>query len=217
MLQYNNNKYWSNNFSALELTMSSSVSILIILIVVLVLGYFVWAKIVQSSSETTKSNEENENIIIDFPHIKHLMELDIERARRLSHKLSILVIHKINSPSKSINGNSCNDLDGADLKQNALILREKLRIIDTVAYDENNQSIIIMQPGVDDIRTSLSLLRIRELLKLEGNKTRSVDVEIPIGCAEYPCDGLSLEDLITKASIVGSENKFVSQKCTEEV
>ena len=66
-------------------------------------------------------------------------------------------------------------------------------MLDITAYDEDRQFVAIMLPGVDNAHAAHTALRIRKQLHLEPNEG------VQIGCAEFPGDGLLLDDLISSA------------------
>jgi hypothetical protein len=134
------------------------------------------------------------------------MELGMEHARRLGYKLAVIVIQELIPAASKMA--AANDEPGTreenggmetrfvDVLRNTSLLRETLRMTDIVAYDEDRQFVVIMLPGVDNEQTAHAThtaQRIRMQLRLEPCNG------VQIGCAEFPGDGLLLDDLISRA------------------
>lgn len=147
---------------------------------------------------------EMKSSVQDLSRARPLMEMEMERARRLGYTLAIIAVDAqesdrsevvLASPDsrnlQKIGGESC----GVDaVLQRATLLQETLRMIDIPAYDEENQRIVIMLPGSNNVHASQTAIRISDELQ------KKFGIGILSGCADFPEDGLLLDDLIACAS-----------------
>ena len=184
----------------------SSISFAIISCVALIGAGLLWSRKMLTSTTGHQHSKETAVSLISFSRARPSMELGMEHARRLGYKLAIIVIQGSDSAGSRIA--AANDESNAreesggmetrlvDVLRNTSLLRETLRMTDIVAYDEDRQFVVIMLPGIDNEHTAhatYTAQRIRMQLRLEPCNG------VQIGCAEFPGDGLLLDDLISSA------------------
>ena len=180
----------------------SSIPLVIASGVALVGGSLLWyrKKRVTTGRRHTKKTSTS---MTSFSQAQPSLELELEHARRLEYKLSIIIIQELDPAESSMAAtndepdtreeNGGTETSIVDVLRNSSLLREMLRMIDIVAYDEDRQLVMGMLPGVDNAHAAATALRIRKQLHLEPNEG------VKIGCAEFPGDGLLLDDLISCA------------------
>ena len=136
--------------------------------------------------------------LVEFTRARPLFELEMERARRLQYKLAVITISETGDQggstvgSKEGGGGQLEDRV-VDAMRSTSILRDTLRMTDIASYDADNHQVVVMLPGLDGRRARQTINRIRSLLGLESRR------DLQFGCAEFPGDGLLLDDLITFA------------------
>ena len=142
--------------------------------------------------------------LISFSQARPSLELGMEHARRLEYKLAIIVIHELDQAAPGIA--AANDEPDTreedehqetriiDVLRNTSLLRELLRMTDIAAHNEDGQFVVIMLPGIDNAGATHTIQRIRKQLDLESGSG------VQTGCAEFPGDGLFLDDLVSIAS-----------------
>jgi hypothetical protein len=180
----------------------SSIPLVIASGVALVGTSLLWCrkKRILTGSRRTKKTSTS---VTGFSEAQAALELEMEHARRLEYKLAIIVIQELdpaesrvaaaNDESDTREENGGTETSIVDVLRNTSLLKETLRMIDIVAYDEDRQFVMGMLPGVDNAHAAHTALRIRKQLHLEPNEG------VQIGCAEFPGDGLLLDDLISSA------------------
>ena len=181
----------------------SSITIAIISCMALVGAGLLWNRNMRAS--TGRRHAKNiATSLISFSQARPSLELGMEHARRLEYKLAILVIQELdpaesrmaaaNDESNTREENEGHETRIVDVLRNTSLLRETLRMTDIAAYDEDRQIVVIMLPGIDNADAAHTMQRIRKQLHMEpGNG-------VQLGCAEFPGDGLLLDDLISSAS-----------------
>lgn len=122
-----------------------------------------------------------------------LLELkkEISRSRRLEHPLSIVVIGLAAPVEESEIRARPRLQDRSDqlhLLRRASAIREALREIDMVVYDNKCEQYIILLPATTSAQATKSVDRVKGLFA--GMVERLV-----VGIAEFPIDGLFVEDL----------------------
>ena len=182
-----------------------SISFAILPCVALVGASLLWHKKMRAPTGR-RNSKEIATSLISFSQAQPSLELGMEHARRLEYKLAIIVIQELDSAESKMAAandelNTRKENGGmetriVDVLRNTSLLRESLRMTDIMAYDEDRQFVVIMLPGVDNAHTAHAThtaQRIRMQLRLEPCHG------VQIGCAEFPGDGLLLDDLITSA------------------
>ena len=180
-----------------------SISFAILPCVALVGASLLWHKKMRAPTGR-RNSKEIATSLISFSQAQPSLELGMEHARRLEYKLAIIVIQELDSAESKMAAandelNTRKENGGmetriVDVLRNTSLLRESLRMTDIMAYDEDRQFVVIMLPGVDNEHAANTAQRIRKQLHLEPGNS------VQIGCAEFPDDGLLLDDLISSAS-----------------
>ena len=177
----------------------------IIFCVVIVVAGLLWYRNRRTSTGGQHSNE-IETSLVSFSLAKPMLELEIEHARRLEYKLGILVIQELDPAESKMDStteesNAHGENGGMETKLDVVLrntsrLRETLRMIDIVAYDEERQLVVIMLPRVDNGQSDHTTNIVQRLRRQLGPGAGN---GVQIGCAEFPGDGLLLDDLISCA------------------
>lgn len=184
----------------------SILSLVTILCVAMVGAGILWCRKMRKPTGRQHSKEMI-TPLISFSRARPSLELGMEHARRLEYKLAIIVLMEQGSANSEIaaanddyddsgsrEGNGDTKTSVVDVLHNTPVLRETLRMTDIVAYDEDRQFVVIMLPGADNAHAAHTTHRIRKQLHLEHSN------DVQTGCAEFPGDGLLLDDLILCAS-----------------
>ncbi|MGH8629061.1 MAG: hypothetical protein ACREYC_28660 [Gammaproteobacteria bacterium] len=116
------------------------------------------------------------------------LKKEISRSRRLEHPLSIVVMG-LATPGPQLQDRS-NQLH---LLRCGSAIREVLREIDMVVYDSKSEHYIMLLPATTSAQTTKSVDRVKSLFA-KGMMERLV-----VGIAEFPIDGLFVEDLLEVA------------------
>ena len=187
-----------------ELTMMlSSVSFAIISCVAVAGASLLWSRKRRTPGERQHPGEIATSLI-SFSQARPSLELGMEHARRLEYNLAIIVIQELDQAAPGMA--AANDEPGTrkederletrtnGVLRNTSLLRKVLRMTDIEAYNEDGQFVVIMLPGIDNVGATHTIQRIRKQLDLESGS------DVQTGCAEFPGDGLLLDDLVSIAS-----------------
>ena len=134
------------------------------------------------------------------------LNAELERARRYQHKLAVAVISLEHEPeahrgnhlfgNSHTNGRPSNFIFVVDA-----ILRDNLRHTDIVTYDFANDRYILLFPETTAADGDCAVGRLRTLL------FKRVTALVRYGLAEFPNEGLIIDDLVNMAQ----------SRCTEHV
>ncbi len=130
--------------------------------------------------------------------------LEVARARRLSHTLSLVVVRAQFPNDQTQHGSSnvkyfkkegtsavnTRQLDLQEFSNCSRAFRDLLREVDCVAFDSVRDQFIVILPGSTHSQAVETINRISKHLGPD------IANRLTIGTAEYPKDGLFLEDLI---------------------
>ncbi len=135
------------------------------------------------------------------------LKSEVSRSRRYQHELSVLIFRLLDAPEISLNRSEASARSAKNGKMNAApgmsrleflllgpILKDAVRTIDLVTYDAGNNQFIIVLPESSKINAVQAANRLKKML---GSKIMQ---NLAIGIAEFPKDGLIIEDLIARAT-----------------
>ncbi len=125
-------------------------------------------------------------------------DAEVTRARRYQRPLSVLVMRCVNGNNGS-NGSSGEHIDPSYPQMISLllgaILPDTIRETDLVAYDAANRRYVILMPELTAFQAERAVRRLNELLRARVSTPTSV------GVAEFPRDGLTLEEVVASAVV----------------
>lgn len=139
----------------------------------------------------------------NLPHLKS----EVSRSRRYQHELSVIIFRLLDAPENSSDGSENPARSSKNGRMNASpgmsrleflllgpIFKDAVRTIDIVTYDAGNNQFIIVLPESSKINAVQAANRLKKML---GSKIMR---NLAIGIAEFPKDGLIIEDLIARAT-----------------
>ncbi len=124
---------------------------------------------------------------------------ELERARRYRHSLTITVLTVDVEQHRQKNSNLINFMGNPEIASQfffslvSSLLRDNVRGSDMVTYDVTNDHYVLLFPEAQVSVTEQALQRLRKFV-LQRSK-----VMLRFGIAEYPADGLILQDLVNIA------------------
>lgn len=147
-------------------------------------------------------------VSIDMEQFESLMELELQRARRLNYALSIIMFHLERKGGKSPSPNDVLGYIAGDPRYVGVtdesagvanIFRHapdpviRLRSTDTAVYDRRRNRYVMMLVGTqrDDAE--------RIAKRIASNLTEQSGHSVSYGCAEFPRDRYLIDDLIEDA------------------
>lgn len=129
----------------------------------------------------------------------HRLTAELERARRYRHSLTIAVLTVDVEQHRQKNSHLINFMGNPEIASQfffslvSSILRDNVRGSDMVTYDVTNDHYVLLFPEAQTAATEQTLQRLRKFV-LQRSK-----VMLRFGIAEYPADGLILQDLVNLA------------------
>jgi len=133
-----------------------------------------------------------------YRHSLPVLTAELERARRYRHKLSVVILsthHEQHDKSRLALTRAAKPEEPASPFFSLInsLMRDNLRHSDIVTYDVKNDHYVLLFPESSAVATQQAILRITGLvLHRTGTRLRH-------GIAEFPSDGLILQDLIGHA------------------
>ena len=138
-----------------------------------------------------------------------MLNKELSRMRRFEHKLAIAAVlrQKGAAPDKAdknkqktnpqqtiyAQGNDVKPISQVEFINCGLIFKNSIREIDMIAYDTKNHQFIISFPETNKDQARHTIERIKKLI---GNRLAD---QFAFGLAEFPENGLIIEDLIEHA------------------
>lgn len=138
---------------------------------------------------------------LSIPHYRKALpglNRELSRARRFQRPLTVLVIRPL--PGVALPGSpsgngvpTAKPLNQLDFLLTGTILRDSIREIDMLVYDGLQHQYIILLP---ETTREGARHTVNRLLEMGGDRVRG---KTTIGIAEFPADGLIIEDLLQNA------------------
>jgi GGDEF domain-containing protein len=129
----------------------------------------------------------------------HRMTGELERARRYGNSLTVAVLSVDQEQLKQKKRNllaAAENLEVASYFFFSLIsalLRDNLRNCDMLTYDVTNDYYVILMPETSATLAEQAVIRLNELV------ANRIKISLRFGIAEFPTDGLTIEDLVNHA------------------
>ncbi len=126
----------------------------------------------------------------------HRLTAELERARRYHHSLTVTVLTVDMEQHRQKNSNLINLMGNSEVASQfffslvSSILRDNVRGSDMVTYDVTNDHYVLLFPEARLAAAEQAMQRLRKFV-LQRSK-----VLLRFGIAEYPADGLILQDLV---------------------
>lgn len=191
-----------------DLSFSPALFFILTGVILLILGPFLWRKqrSLKNSLQALNSITEAAGISpyqISLP----LLRKEIARVRRYQHPLSLIVIKPREYPvdrqdgkpgglarkENGSGGNAVKQLGQIEFLLCGRILRDSLREFDIISYDGANNRFVICLPESAKENAEKAVARLNDII---GKRISS---QISHGIAEFPGDGLIIEDLVERA------------------
>ncbi len=129
----------------------------------------------------------------------HRLTAELERARRYGNSLTIVVLVVDDGQPKQRQRSFVTLADNAEIASHfffsiiSSLLRDNLRNCDMLTYDVTNDYYVILMPETSASFAEQAMLRLNEII------SKRVKVNLRIGIAEFPADGLTIDDLVNHA------------------
>jgi GGDEF domain-containing protein len=123
---------------------------------------------------------------------------ELERARRYRHSLTVTVMSVDHEQHKS-NGSLVNLSGNGEMASHfffpliSSLLRDNVRGCDVVTYDVTNDCYVFLFPESSAATAEQTMARLKRLV------FHRAKIMLRFGIAEYPADGLILQDLVSRA------------------
>ncbi len=127
----------------------------------------------------------------------HRLTAELERARRYGNSLTIAVLSVDPEQQKHRKRSFTTLADNAEIASHfffsiiSALLRDNLRNCDMLTYDVTNDYYVILMPETSASFAEQAITRLNEII------TKRVKVNLCFGIAEFPTDGLTIDDLVT--------------------
>jgi hypothetical protein len=129
----------------------------------------------------------------------HRLTAELERARRYGNALTLTVLSVDQEQLKQKKRNLLAVTENAEIASYffysliSSLLRDNLRACDFLTYDVTNDYYVILMPETSATLAEQAVIRLNELI------VNRIKVPLRIGVAEFPNDGLTIEDLVNHA------------------
>jgi hypothetical protein len=129
----------------------------------------------------------------------HRLTAELERARRYGNSLAIAVLAADSGQPKPRRRSFITLADNAEIASHfffsivSSLLRDNLRNCDMLTYDVTNDYYVILMPETSAAFAEQAMLRLNEII------IKRVKVNLRVGIAEFPTDGLTIDDLVNHA------------------
>ena len=184
--------------------MNLPISYMLLFLAILLLGLIWYQWRIRWMAKSTVTSILDLASISPLRHALPDLILEVARARRMSHILAVVIIRVeiAHKRKASLSGNiryfKKNHQLSTHVRQLALqefadcsrAFRDLLREVDSVAFDSVRDQFVVILPGADCTHAMETINRIGKFLG------PSIANRMKTGIAEYPKDGLFLEDLI---------------------
>ncbi len=129
----------------------------------------------------------------------HRMTGELERARRYGNSLTIVVLSVDQEQLKQKKRNLLQVTENTEIASYfffsliSALLRDNLRACDLLTYDVTNDYYVILMPETSAALAEQGIVRLNELV------SSRIKLALRAGVAEFPADGLTIEDLVSHA------------------
>ncbi len=129
----------------------------------------------------------------------HRMTAELERARRYGNSLTIVVLAVDQEQLKQKKRNLLQVTENTEIASYfffsliSALLRDNLRACDLLTYDVTNDYYVILMPETSSALAEQGIVRLNELISAR------IKLTLRAGIAEFPADGLTIEDLVSHA------------------
>ena len=129
----------------------------------------------------------------------HRMTAELERARRYGNSLTIVVLSIDQEQLKQKKRNLLQVTENTEIASYfffslvSALLRDNLRACDLLTYDVTNDYYVILMPETSAALAEQGIVRLNELV------SNRIKLALRAGVAEFPADGLTIEDLVSQA------------------
>jgi GGDEF domain-containing protein len=129
----------------------------------------------------------------------HRLTAELERARRYGNSLTIAVLSVDADQPRQRKRSFITLADNAEIASHfffsiiSALLRDNLRNCDMLTYDVTNDYYVILMPETSASFADQAMTRLNEII------AKRVKVNLRCGIAEFPTDGLTIDDLVNHA------------------
>jgi GGDEF domain-containing protein len=129
----------------------------------------------------------------------HRMTAELERARRYGNSLAIAVLSIDQEQLKQKKRHLLAVTENTEIASYfffsliSALLRDNLRACDLLTYDVTNDYYVVLMPETSATLAEQGVIRVNELI------ADRVKITLRSGVAEFPADGLTIEDLVSHA------------------
>jgi len=129
----------------------------------------------------------------------HRMTAELERARRYGNSLTIAVLSVDQEQLKQKKRHLLAVTENTEIASYfffsliSALLRDNLRACDFLTYDVTNDYYVVLMPETSAALAEQGVIRLNELI------ANRVKITLRSGVAEFPADGLTIEDLVSHA------------------
>jgi GGDEF domain-containing protein len=129
----------------------------------------------------------------------HRMTAELERARRYGNSLTIAVLSVDQEQLKQKKRNLLAVMENTEIASYfffslvSALLRDNLRACDFLTYDVTNDYYVVLMPETSASLAEQGVIRLNELI------ANRIKITLRAGVAEFPADGLTIEDLVSHA------------------
>lgn len=129
----------------------------------------------------------------------HRMTGELERARRYGNTLTIAVLSVDQEQLKQKKRNLIAATENTEVASYfffsliSALLRDNLRACDFLTYDVSKDHYVILMPETSAALAEQGIVRLNELI------ANRIKIMLRAGVAEFPADGLTIEDLVSQA------------------
>lgn len=133
----------------------------------------------------------------------HRLTAELERARRYGNSLTIAVLSVDADQQRQRKRSFITLADNAEIASHfffsiiSALLRDNLRNCDMLTYDVTNDYYVILMPETSASFADQAMARLNEII------AKRVKVSLRCGIAEFPTDGLTIDDLVNHAHARG--------------
>ena len=163
---------------------------------------FRWGKAKNKEGKANSSQRALLSSVPSFQNTLPYMTFELTRARRYNHTLSVLILGLESAQKKVLlkkNSNLANQWGNEQLASKFLfsligtILRESLRDSDILSFEVVNDRFIVLLTDTDEKKARNAVVRLNTLVN------EQLQTQLQAGVAEFPSNGLTIEDLIKYA------------------
>jgi GGDEF domain-containing protein len=129
----------------------------------------------------------------------HRMTAELERARRYGNSLAVAVLSVDQEQLKQKKRNLLQVTENTEIASYfffsliSALLRDNLRACDFLTYDVTNDYYVVLMPETSATLADQGIVRLNELI------SNRIKITLRSGVAEFPADGLTIEDLVSNA------------------